>query len=770
MPDMKLWACAATVLLTLPGRSLAQERPQDENAPGVGDIVVTAQKRSESANRVGLTVQALSGDDLVRRGITSIADLTKVVPALSVTNSIYNTPVYTLRGVGFYENSLAAYPAVSVYVDEVPLPFPSMVALAALDVSRVEVLKGPQGTLFGQNATGGAINYIAARPTSDLKAGADLSVNNFGEIGASGFVSGPLGGTVRARLAVKTVQGGAWQRSYTRDAKLGDRDFLGARLLLDWDVSERLKVNFNVNGVIDKSDPQAGQYFALFPQIPPIGAALGAVPFAPATPRAADWNPNHKPKGDDRQWQVAARADFEVTSDITLTSITSYVDFKRTQANDPDGVALEASEFDIDGTLSSFNQELRLAGSDNGGLRWILGGNYEHSKSFEYAKQLVADGTVGTNLFRASRVSDFVLRSDIDNYAVFGNVDWEVVARLTLKGGIRYTKSVRDADTCTLDAGNGLAAAFFTGRSTTIRQRLSPGTPPTPLIPTGGCVTLSATTFLPTRFQDRLDEDNVSWRAGADYRASATTLLYMNVSKGYKAGSFLFTNASSDSQFRPVTQESVLAFEGGIKAKLLSGRVQFNAAGFYYKYRDKQIRGKSIDPVFGVLSSLVNVPKSNLKGAEVEITAEPVDGLRMSVGSSYVDTRIDEYVGVGFVGGIRSFEGDRIPFAPVFSINSAVDYEFPVSASSTAFLGGTISHNSSAYSVIDTAPTTKLKAYTVIDLRAGISFADKAYRVSVFANNVGNEYYYSNAPIIYDTQVRYTGRPATYGVSLATRW
>jgi outer membrane receptor protein involved in Fe transport len=166
------------------------------SAAQIEEIVVTAQKRAESINDVGLTVQALSGEQLATQGITSVKDMVKAIPGLNYANSYYNTPVYTLRGVGFYENSLAAYPAVSVYVDEVPLVFPVFSSQAAIDVERVEVLKGPQGTLFGQNATGGTINYVAAKPSDTFETGADVSVNQYHQIDTSGFISGALSDTL----------------------------------------------------------------------------------------------------------------------------------------------------------------------------------------------------------------------------------------------------------------------------------------------------------------------------------------------------------------------------------------------------------------------------------------------------------------------------------------------------------------------------------------------------------------------------------------------
>jgi len=250
----------ATLLSGASTGALAQatgDSPPDE-------IVVTAQKRAQSVNSVGMSINALKGDVLANRGVTDAQQLVKVVPGLTYQPSTQATPVYTLRGVGFFDSSLGSSPAVSVYVDEAPLPFPIMTAGAALDLERVEVLKGPQGTLFGQNSTGGAINYIAAKPTSTFATGADLSLNHFGQVDASGFASGPLSDTLKARVAIRAVEGGAWQKSKSRpDDKLGDANKLQGRLLLDWQATDRLKLGVNLNGFIDRSDVTAFQNYKI---------------------------------------------------------------------------------------------------------------------------------------------------------------------------------------------------------------------------------------------------------------------------------------------------------------------------------------------------------------------------------------------------------------------------------------------------------------------------------------------------------------------------
>src|SRR5437867_1509458 len=203
--------------LIQPARAAAAEASATAEATGgtsVTELVVTAQKREENIQDVGMSIQAASGDKLQQLGIHDTSDLQKIVPGFQSTPTYYGTYVFTIRGVGFQDTSLAGSPTVSVYQDESPLPFSALTNGATLDLQRVEVLKGPQGTLFGENATGGAINYIANKPTDNLETGVDASYGRFNDTDVSGFVSGPVAKGLDLRLAGRINESGAWQKGY----------------------------------------------------------------------------------------------------------------------------------------------------------------------------------------------------------------------------------------------------------------------------------------------------------------------------------------------------------------------------------------------------------------------------------------------------------------------------------------------------------------------------------------------------------------------------
>jgi outer membrane receptor protein involved in Fe transport len=262
---------------------------QDQVSPAsgaAGEIIVTANKREQSINDVGLTIQAASSEALDNRGIREVGDLSKLVAGFTAAQSVFSTPVYTLRGIGLYDGTVGAAPAVAIYTDQIPRNFPVMSDGLELDVERVEVLKGPQGTLFGQSSTGGAINYIVGRPTDHFTAGFGASYERFSRADISGYVSGPLSDNLRARLAVRAITGGAWQYSVTRpDDRNGDTRKIMGRLSLDWTPTETIQIQGSLTGGRDRSDPQAPQYSGTLYNV------YSAASFAAANANPATINP-----------------------------------------------------------------------------------------------------------------------------------------------------------------------------------------------------------------------------------------------------------------------------------------------------------------------------------------------------------------------------------------------------------------------------------------------------------------------------------------------
>ncbi|MDB5575534.1 MAG: hypothetical protein JWR80_710 [Bradyrhizobium sp.] len=775
------------------GTATASSSPSNAATDIVPDIVVTANKRAQSVNDVPLSVNVASGEQLRARGISDVSDLSKLVPGFTYTESAFATPVYTLRGVGFYDTSLAAKPSVSVYVDEVPLPFSIITRGATLDLERVEVLKGPQGTLFGQNSTGGAINYIAAKPTSDFQAGATVGYERFGKFTADGYISGPISDTLGARLAVKTEQGGAWQRSLTRPGDtIGNSRFTTGRFLLDFKPSSTLKFELNLNGYIDKSDETVAQYIALTPLANPARAgALDAEPRALTDARDADWTASERPRRNHSFWQASFRGDWEFTPGISLTSITAYSQYKHDQNIDPDGVALNDYFYHTTGKINSFSQELRVGGKIGPNLNFIIGANYADERTRQKDVNTFLDATSAyqfTDTFAALGVLGFppffgFVDQDQQNFinkAVFANADY-TIGKFVLHGGIRYTDAKTTFSGCTMDDGGGTLALGYQAVLNSIRV---PAGLPAITIPAGSCVSINVPTLSPGIRDATLRESNVSWRGGIDYKPSKGVLVYASASRGYKSGSFPLLAASDNAQFDPVTQESVTAYELGFKVSALNHTAQINGAVFYYDYRNKQLKGRSIatPDIFGPLERLFNVPKSNIKGAEIQLDLHPTPGFSVSIGGTYIDSKVlGSFVNIDSYGTTRDFAGSPFPYTPKYQVVLDGQYDWDVSGKFGAFIGSSLTYQSKTigalgpqydypYPELNSLGGLTIKDYALLGLRAGVESENKKYRLAFFVNNLTNTYYFTNATRITDTTVRFAGMPRTYGATLSVKY
>lgn len=739
------------------------------------EIVVTAQKRQQSINSVGLSLQALSGDDLLRRGIDGPEDLTKAVPGFTFTPSPYATPVYTLRGVGLYDSGLAVAPSVSVYVDEVPLALPIMAKGAALDIARVEVLKGPQGTLYGQSSTGGAVNYIAAKPTLDPALGGRASINHFGGLDAEAFVSGALSPTLGARLAVRTEQGGAWQKSTSRDDELGDANFLTGRLLLDWQPAESVQLSLNANGFIDRGDPLAPSLI----KVSPFDPSLIAPGFAQSLPadgaRDADW-PAGYPDRENSFRQFALRGEVDLSDDARMTSISSYQKAKVDERLPFSGTPFPYQNLLHFGFVESVNQELRVSGK-SGGLDWIAGASYEHVKSddhIRYDQSIVSNrqplAALGIPPYLDAHTA---MEQKSETYAAFANIDYAFTDSLSARAGLRYTHNKSEGTGCSFDdlPSNELGLLVETLQAI-FKSSLPAPRPPVVRVLPGMCASMDDN-FNPMAANLRLSEGNVSWRLGLDYKLDGGTLLYTVVSRGYKQGILPNVAALRVNQYEPAIRERLDAYEIGVKAPLFDRAVQFNSSAFYYRYKDKQIRGTQLD-LLGKLEREINVPRSHVLGLEAELQMQPVRGLEATVGATYLDTEITRsFTTYNSDGVLLDAKGSRIPFAPKFQLVGDVEYAWDLSGSSQAFAGGGLVHHSADNSSLQTdavpAPEFRIKPYTLVDLRLGLQDPDGRWRATVSVNNVFNTLTWNTVFRTIDDYFRYQDRPRTFALSVSYR-
>lgn len=772
---LSVWALAGSSLVPA-SPSLAQR---------LEEVVVTAQKRAQSINDIGVTMNAFDAEQLLNYGVSRADDLEAMVPGLTVTNSQpAGAPVYTIRGVGFNDFTTSASSTVGVYTDTTNIPYPIMTRGVLFDLERVEVLKGPQGDLYGRNTTAGTINFISNKPSDEFSAGILASYDNFSTLDLEGFVTGALSDSTRGRLAFKRVTSDGWQESVSRSGdELGERDERALRAILDWDPSETLFVRVTGRYLKDQSETVAATATAIsefFPQ-DSLPSSFDA--------EDADWSANHKPKNDNENIGGSVELRWEL-GDLSLISLTAYDDFSREKARfDTSGVNYEDANITNTTDIEVFSQELRLESTLGSGLYWTAGLYYNDDSISENYLMEFRDSFGLTGESRYSQ--------DTEAYAAYGHVEIPVAETWRLTLGGRYTDEERSWQGCTYDTGDGLMAGFY-NFFVTPEFLVPQGFNPDP-VALGGCAVFNDVEGTPgfgqyVPFSDTLNTDEFMGKVTLDWHLTADVLLFGTVSTGFKSGGYNGAIALSHAQLQPYGKETLTSYELGIKSTLMEGSMQLNAALFFYDYEDKQELTTFIAPVGGVVG-FDNVPESSVTGAEVELRWAITEGLRWDFGFAYLDTDIDEWdpaCPAGLLGAPvdlpagcprESSYGDVIFYdasgsglnnAPELQLNSTLSYTFGLGEGFAGTLAADVSYKDDNIGSInapdgnsaDVPFSGYLPDYTLLNARFMIESMNSSWSIMVWGRNITDEYYWHSTSSSNSTATRINGMPRTYGVTL----
>jgi len=734
------------------------------------EVVVTAQKRAQSLNDVGIAVNAYSGEQMKELGLSTAADIALQTPGFAVTNSGGGgVPVYTIRGIGFDDFSSNSSSTVGVYVDEVALPYPVMSRGAQFDIERVEVLKGPQGDLYGRNNTGGAVNFIANKPSQEFEAGVSLDYGRYDYLRAEGFVSGGLTDTVAGRLAVSSVnQGDGWQRHEVTGETNGEREELAMRALVDWQVSDQISVLFNLHGFSDDSDTQVPQSYLSFDPAVPVVSDLNDI-------NAARWG--NQPEREVDSWGGSVTVNWDLES-FTLTSISAYDRFEREESIDWDGADVFTTDTRYDTEIKSFSQELRLSSNSDGDLSWIAGLYYSDDNVEETAFGLLSDlaGFDNANL----------VEQDTQTQALYGHVEWQLADQWRLTLGARYTDEEREANICTADI-DGNFAGFLDFIESVSGGGFGWDYLPGSAAVAQGCTTLASTgatafddpTVLDVSisgrpFSDEINTTEFTGKIGLDYLPNEDWLIYGSVGTGFKSGGFNAFLALLEQQFAPYKEETLTAYELGFKGTLLDNRMQLNGALFYYDYEDKQVSDVVADPtqVFGVLTQIKNVPESEVQGAELELQWLPLEGLNIRAAATWLDSEVKDFEDAFdlVLFAPTDASGNELTQTPELSYNLLASYEWGIGEALLGRITLDYSHSDEYYSYLSNNEQVLVEDYDLVNARLSLSDAEDRWSVSLWGKNLGDEEYVVSNTIVTLNLSRYTAMGPTYGVSFNYNW
>lgn len=694
--------CAIVASGTFAGAALAQENSSPADVPASqadgGEIIVTAQKRSQSLRDVPLSITALGGDSLKAIGHSDVTAMVNLVPGLQVQQFSPTTVVFNIRGVSQNNFADSQEAPIAFYNDEVYTAALSAIAGQNYDLERVEVLKGPQGTLFGRNATGGLVQYITAKPTKELQAAATLTVGSHNEIGTDAFISGPLSEHIRARVSVSSDKYDAYIKNLA-GPNIGNRNFFAARAQIEADIGSggllRIKGQYLQN-IKENSAPYSWGASTVDP-------VLGTgVP----NPGGCDFNgycgegkgpyvqaENTVPVFHRKVWSITGRYEQDLGGDIQLTSISDYQQVKKSYGEDTDlGPTANSFVYGQNQSQWQASQELRLSGKSDS-LTWVTGvyglhvrGDASQSILSNYSFLFPPASTLNYTFLKGQSIQT------TDSVAVFGQADYKALSNLTVTVGARYSYDLkRNNYAHTTDLG--IDATFNPGNNPLARQVYK----------------------------------NWSGKVGLEYRPVKDVLLYSSINRGTKSGGFDMPILLYNFADMPYKQEVLTNLEAGFKVSALDRKIDLSGAIFHYNYSNYQAF-----ILVGATTAIKNLPARET-GFELEAAIRPVQGLQMNVFLTHLSTVVRNVIVPSGVSVDR-----KLPNAPAWSVGWNMSYAVPV-FTGKATISTNWRYDSSFYQTTFNDLTALEDAHIVGNVQLRYD-ADK-WSAGLFINNVANTHY-----------------------------
>lgn len=745
----------ATTSLMLTAPAFAQEAsgPEQENV-GLEAIVVTAQKREENLQDVPVSVTALSAESLTNNRVTDFADLTRAASSLTVTQatSSPNNSII-LRGIGTFAFSIGVEPSVAVIVDDLPVVQQAQAFDSLGDVQRVEVLKGPQGTLFGKNASAGVVNIVTKDPSSALSGSVAVTAATDDDYRVDASLSGPIGQNgsgYRVSGFYHSYQGNV--RNLTTGHMLNDQDAYGLRAKIKLVLSDNL--DFTATGTYAQT--KQGGTANTIRYINPLGtprvlgnAALALVPsLTGVTPGEANYNARIDAEGatDNKTGTLSGKFVLDL-GDVNLISVTGFQDWKYTFQNDVDNTDLNV----IGGTPSSgivqsgpyhsrlFTQELRVVSTGNGPFKYVAGAFFADAKTdrtFSRGPALLAN-------WDATATSKSI--------GLFAQVDYTLPTNTTISGGVRYNH-----EKVGVSFDNLLATATPNGCAT------------------GNPLCRGANS-----------DDVVTWKGTISQELAPQIMAYASIAKGYKGFAYDVSSGFNPARVNaalagtapglngvgPVKAEHSTSYELGFKSRFLDNRVQLNVTGFTTDYNNFQAQSAVV--IGGALQNVLNnVGKLKTKGVEVEFSAKPSEWLRLDASAAYTDAKMTSFIGAqGYANqtgqiwngttsvlvgncttaaaatalaprttcGFQDRSGAQLPNSPKFKFNLGATGEIPFGDDNKAIITLNYQRQSDVNFDLLGNPLLTQKAYGIFN--AGLGAEVGPFRATVFVNNLFNKHY-----------------------------
>ena len=807
--------------LAIATATLALSTPVHANV--LEEVIVTAQKREQSLQEVGIAVSAFSGDQINQLGWDTAEDVLAQVPGVTLIQPNGPSSFYVnIRGVA--QNDFSGdnqESPVAVYVDDVYVASPTGAAFQLFDFERVEVLRGPQGTLFGRNATGGLVHYVTAKPTQEFEGYIKATLGDYSQRDFEGAIGGGISDNVSGRLSFSSAQhDGLIENAIGPDLNDNDSWAVRGQLLFDIGGSSQLLLSARASELDNKNGPfdhtvarpnELGLGFAINdPNVLDLsGGDLDTYTGEGSGVIYTAWDDygyrdpdNGKPfsgaydtVGYIKIETEGYTANFSTTFDngMEFVSITDYNTLERDYIEDSDAGPRPFFSFAVKSDMEQFSQEFRLSGeTDN--MRWVTGAYY-----LKYEGDLFTGGPAGgfaqaafgpvvlglvggdeelavavtQELFPTNFGFDSPFSTTTESLAVFGQVEYDLSDALTLTAGLRWSEEEKET------SFNQHFSLFENPNSSTVTLRDSLGIGTYWSYDNGRYSNIGAYTFeggaiplIEGDAETTIKDDFITAKLGLDYNISDDTLVYASYNRGVKAGGFnapldatLFAYGALPPEQMNFDSETLNAYEVGFKTTFMGGLARLNGAAYYYDYQDYQAFALDSLTLFVFNTDAVN------KGFELELQASPVEGLDLLLGAAYIDNNVED--------GYTTPTGDTVDrqaiMTPEITANGMVRYQWPMLSGAMA-IQYDFSYMDDHFFQLKNSPVGQQDSYVISNVR--LSYTTGGWDITAFVNNVTDEEYkqmvfdLAGAPSGggFGMAENFYGDPRWWGVSLSYNW
>ncbi|MBI6939762.1 TonB-dependent receptor [Pseudomonas putida] len=733
------------LLLAGTGSQAIAASADNKSEPALETVTVTAQHREQTLQEVPVAVSAIKGTSITADGVRSMGDITTFVPNAAAKNPDGDgRPRWYIRGLGTGDTGAATVYPVGIYADDVYLNAPIAGGGPLFDLERIEILRGPQGTLYGKNTTAGAVNVISKKPTFDTDGYGTIGLGSKNERIVTGAVGGALvDDKLAGRVSLYSEERDGFQHNDYDGHTYGDVNKKAIRLQFLAQLNPDLDALLKLHSRQFKGDGSNGSL--------PVGRYYN-VGYERPHGRDIALNVNE----DYRLDHDGASLTFNwYLGDYTLTSISAYDYIRNRSTTDADYTPYEVNGAAItDNSYRQWSQELRLASAQDRPLHWLVGAHYFHEDLDSAAQRIVTPGPTpngtGSNQVGTTAFRDMGYDHRTDSYALFGNLTYDFTDAFSVTGGLRWTQEKKDID---LDL-----------------TQLTRATANGPLIPLAGVGTNG------NRQEDK------TWEAWTydltpEYRINDNLRVFFRYAHGFRSGGFNTGLSTSLAQLTTVDPEELDAYELGLKSEWFDRRLTVNANVFYYDYSDIQVNLLTVNN--GVLTTaLTNGAKGKVKGAELEIEGQPTERLHLRAAVSFLDTEYTDFKNTNPTTGAVTgdYSGNSFVRSPRNVVSLGADYTIALDIGGKLVAGGDVSFRDKEYFLADrqsSADATLTQPhYTLANTRLTWFSANDKLSVTGFVNNLTDRRYQVHGrPNGTAGQYVITyGDPRTVGLSVTSRF